>query len=56
MEAAAIALTCYRSKVACLFIKTVSDAITGGAEDFMTNVNATTKICLNIMKQIIKEL
>jgi adenosylhomocysteine nucleosidase len=56
MEAAAIALTCFRSNVACLFIKTVSDAITGGAEDFMANVNATAKICLNIMKQIINEL
>jgi len=56
MEAAAIALTCYRSEVPCLLIKTVSDAITGGAEDFMTNVNATAKICLEIMKQVIEGL
>lgn len=56
MEAAAIALTCYRSNVPCLMIKTVSDAITGGAEDFMTNVQATAKICLTIMKKIINQL
>lgn len=56
MEAAAIALTCHRSEVPFLLIKTVSDAITGGAEDFMANVNATAKICLEIMKQVIGEL
>ena len=56
MEAAAIALTCYRSGVPCLLIKTVSDAITGGAEDFMANVNATAKVCLDIMKQVMNEL
>lgn len=56
MEAAAIALTCFRSKVPCLLIKTVSDAITGGAEDFVANVNATAKICLEIMKQVMAQL
>lgn len=56
MEAAAIALTCYRSQVPCLLIKTVSDAISGGAEDFVANVNATAKICLDVMKQVMNEL
>lgn len=56
MEAAAIALTCHRSQVPFLLIKTVSDAITGGAEDFVANVNATAKICLDVMKQVIGEL
>lgn len=56
MEAAAIVLTCNRANIPCLLVKTVSDAISGGAEDFNKNVQMTASICLKIMKQIILEL
>lgn len=56
MEAAAIALTCNRCQVPCLMIKTVSDALSGGANSFWENLQETSKLCLETMKKIIIEL
>lgn len=56
MEAAGIALTCDRSKVPYLMIKTVSDGITGGAEEFLQEVDRSADICLGIADSIIKSL
>jgi adenosylhomocysteine nucleosidase len=56
MEAAGIVLTCARRGVPCLLIKTVSDAITGGAEDFNRELDRSAGICLEIADRIIREL
>ena len=56
MESAGIVLTCLRNSVPCLFIKTVSDSINGGAEEFYEAVKSTSAICLEITEKIIKEI
>ena len=56
MEAAAVVLTCDRSKVPCLLIKTVSDGLTQGGEDFGTALSHTSALCLEIADRIIREL
>lgn len=56
MEAAAIVLTCNRNNVPCLLIKTVSDSLVGGAEEFHEALQSTSAVCLEIADRIIKEL
>lgn len=56
MEAAAIVLTCNRNRIPCLLIKTVSDSLTGGAEEFTTGLTRTSEVCLAVADRIIKEL
>lgn len=56
MEAAGIVLTCNRNKVPCLLIKTVSDSISGGAEEFRRSINESARICLEITNKIINSL
>ncbi len=55
MEAAGIALTCYRNRIPCLMIKTVSDGITGGAEEYLSEVAHTSALCLEIAQKIMEE-
>ena len=56
MESAAIALTAYRGGVPALMIKTVSDAVTGGAEEFLTACRRTASICMEIALRLAKEV
>ena len=56
MEAAAVVLTCNRSKVPCLLIKTVSDGLMQGGEDFGTALRHTSELCLEVADKIIREL
>ena len=56
MEAAGVVLTCSRAGVPCLVVKTVSDGITGGAEEFTKELARSAEICLEITDQIIREL
>lgn len=56
MEAAGIVLTCSRCGVPCLLIKTVSDGITGGAEEFNRELDRSAGICLAVVDRIIREL
>ena len=56
MESAGIVLTCARRGVPCLLVKTVSDAISGGAEDFNRELDRSAGICLEIADRIIREL
>ena len=56
MEAAAVVLTCDRSGVPCLLIKSVSDGLTQGGEDFGTALAATSELCLEVTDRIIREL
>ena len=52
MELAAIALTCARCGVPCLSVKTVSDGVDGGAEEFRTGLKRTAEICLELTEKI----
>ena len=56
MEAAGVVLTCARRGVPCLLIKTVSDGISGGAEEFNRELDRSAGICLEIADKIIREL
>ena len=56
MEAAAVVLTCDRSGIPCLLIKTVSDGLTQGGEDFGTALAHTSALCLEVADRIIREL
>ena len=56
MEAAAIVLTCDRAEIPCLLIKTVSDGLTQGGEDFGTALGHTSALCLEVADKIIREL
>ena len=56
MEAAAVVLTCDRAQIPCLLIKTVSDGLTQGGEDFGTALADTSALCLEVADRIIREL
>ena len=56
MEAAGVVLSCNRAGVPCLVIKTVSDGITGGAEEFARELTRSAEICLAITDEIIRVL
>ena len=56
MEAAGIVLTCARKGVPCLLIKTVSDGISGGAEEFNRELDRSAGLCLEVVDKIIREL
>jgi adenosylhomocysteine nucleosidase len=56
MEAAAIVLICNKCKVPCLLIKTVSDSIKGGADEFFKSVDTSAQICMEICSKVIEEL
>ncbi len=56
MESAAVVLTCDRAGIPCLLIKTVSDGLTQGGEDFGTALAHTSALCLEVADRIIREL
>lgn len=56
MEAAGILLTCRRNGVPCLMIKTVSDSISGGADEFTKEVNRSAGICLDVAEGLMEIL
>ena len=56
MEAAGILLTANRNHVPALFIKSISDGITGGAEEFEREVLHSSRVCLEVTEKIIREL
>ena len=56
MEAAGVVLTCRRCGVPCLLIKTVSDSVSGGAEEYAALVQESSALCLAVTDRIIREL
>ena len=56
MEAAGIALTCERNGVPCLLIKAISDCLTGGGAEFMTELARVSKICFEVVDELIHGL
>ena len=45
-----------RAQIPCLLIKTVSDGLTQGGEDFGTALGHTSALCLEVADRIIREL
>lgn len=56
MESAAILLTCDLNKVPCLMIKTVSDGVRGGADEYWRTKAESSRLCLDIVDKIVDEL
>ena len=56
MEAAGIVLTCNKNNTPCLLIKTVSDSITGGINEFKKCINESAKICIEITRRILNSI
>ena len=56
MEAAAVLLTCRRCGVPCLMIKTVADSIEGGADEYYSELQRSSALCLELTDRIIREL
>ncbi|WP_148550423.1 5'-methylthioadenosine/S-adenosylhomocysteine nucleosidase [Paraclostridium bifermentans] len=56
MEAAGIILTCNKNKIPCLLIKTVSDSITGGVNEFKNSINESARICIEITSKILSNI
>ncbi|MCR4560976.1 MAG: 5'-methylthioadenosine/S-adenosylhomocysteine nucleosidase [Bacteroidales bacterium] len=54
MESAGIFLTCRRNNVPCLFIKAVSDSLTGGGKEYYQEYLRAAAQCLEITDKIIK--
>lgn len=53
MEAAGIVVTCNKNKLPCLLVKTVSDSVAGGVEEFTDSFNESARICLDITSRIL---
>ncbi|MBQ3616758.1 MAG: 5'-methylthioadenosine/S-adenosylhomocysteine nucleosidase [Bacteroidales bacterium] len=56
MECAAIFLTCHRNHVPCLFIKAVSDSLTGDGKEYYQEYLRAASLCLDITDKIIHQL
>lgn len=56
MESAGIALTCNLSNVPCIFIKTVSDAVSGGLDEFYMQFEKAAEICFSIVNSILEKI
>lgn len=56
MESAGILLTCLRCEIPCLFIKAVSDSLTGGGAEFMSELGRVSEICFDALDEIIREI
>ena len=56
MEAAGIILTCNKNNIPCLLIKTVSDSLTGGVNEFKKSTNESARICIEITNKILNNI
>jgi hypothetical protein len=56
MESAGIILVCDQNKVPNLFIKTISDSIHGGAEEFKEYKEKAADLCMDIIDSIILDM
>lgn len=53
MESAGILLTCHRNNVPCLFIKAVSDGLTGGSKEFLKELERVSNLCIELVDKVI---
>lgn len=56
MESAGILLTCQMNDVPCIFIKTVSDPVSGGLDEFFIQFEQASMICFDIVDSIIEKI
>lgn len=56
MESAAIVLIADKSKVPCVLIKTISDSLNGGADEFYKAFDDASKVCMDICDKLIAEI
>ena len=56
MEAAGILLTCHKNKIPSLFIKVVSDGLTGDANEYWSEKKSTSVLALEVLLKIIDQL
>ncbi len=56
MEAAGILLTCKRCGVPALFIKAVSDGVTGGADEFEEMIGRASEVCVKVVLKVIENV
>lgn len=56
MEAAGIVLTCEKCGVPCLLIKSVSDSLTGGGKEFMSELGRVSALCFDVVDGIIDRM
>lgn len=56
MESAAIYLTCYRNHIPCIFIKAISDSLTGGGKEYYTELLRAASLCLEVTDKVIKTI
>ena len=56
MEAAGILLTCKRCDVPALFIKAVSDGVTGGADEFEEMIGRASEVCVKVVLKVIENV
>ncbi len=56
MEAAGIALTCHRNRIPYLLVKAVSDSLTGGSREFLTELDRVSRTCFDMVDKIIRSL
>lgn len=54
MEAAGIALTCYRNNIPCLLIKAVSDGLDDGADEYYSSKEGVSQLCFDIFLKVIE--
>lgn len=55
MESAAVVLVCDLNRVPCLLIKTISDSLTGGPEEFSNRVREAGDRCIRIVEHVVHE-
>lgn len=53
MESAAVVLICDLNRIPNLLIKTVSDSLTGGPQEFSDRVREAGDICIHIVEQVV---
>lgn len=56
METAGLVITAVRAKVPCLVIKTVSDSVDGGAEEFERALSHASAACIDVADRILNEM
>jgi len=56
MESAAIVLIADKSNIPCVLIKTISDSLTGGADEFYKAFDEASKVCMDICDKIIENI
>lgn len=55
MESAAVVLICDLHHIPCLLVKTISDSLTGGAQEFSDRVREAGDLCIHIVEQVVEQ-